>query len=232
MLTSAITSAALLGGFIGLPYFVNGPRVNKDNVQVPSVLSLQPDQARMLLDPMGLSLVISEQRADDKAEAGSIAQQSPMQGSWVKKGTPVQVVISTGQNESQVPGLTSLPVEEAMQKLTGVGLKVGTITKQKSDSVEADHVIASVPVAGETVEPDSVVNLIVSEGKQSEVPNVVGRGLSQAKEMLKEQGFEVGSVRYGYDEDRRAGIVLRQDPEADALADEGSAVSLIVNESD
>lgn len=229
MITSAITSAALLAGFMGFPYFMSNLR-NKDNIQVPSVLGLQPEQARMILGPAGLSLVISEQRNDEKVEAGNIAQQSPMQGSWVKKGTAVRVVISTGQNALQVPGLTSLPLEEAMQKLANSSLKVGTVTRQKSDSIEKDHVIASAPVAGETVEPDAIVNLIVSDGKQNKVPNVIGRGLGTAKQMLKEAGFEVGHVAYSYDDDRRAGVVLRQDPEADALADDGSEVKLVVNE--
>jgi serine/threonine-protein kinase len=229
MITAAITSAAMLAGFMGFPYFMSNLR-SKDNVQVPSVMGLQPDQARMLLGPIGLTLVISEERNDDKVEVGDIAQQNPMQGSWVKKGTAVQVVISTGSNALQVPGLTSLALEEAMQMLTNNSLKVGTVTRQKSDSVEANHVIASAPIAGETVEPNTVVNLIVSDGKQTAVPNVIGRGLSRAKGMLKEAGFEVGHVGYSYDEDRRAGVVLRQDPEADAMADDGTAVKLVVNE--
>ncbi len=229
MITAAITSAAMLAGFMGFPYFMSNLR-NKDNVQVPSVVGLTPDLARTILSPTGLRLVIAEKRNDEKVEAGNIAQQSPMQGSWLKKGAAVQVAISTGNNALQVPGLTSLPLEEAMQKLTSSSLKVGTVTRQKSESVEANHVIASAPVAGETVEPETVVNLVVSDGKQTKVPNVIGRGLSRAKEMLKEAGFTVGRVGYTYDDDRRAGVVLRQDPEADAMADEGSEVKLVVNE--
>lgn len=229
MITSVVTSAAMLAGFMGLPYFMSSVR-NKDNVQVPSVIGLKPDQARMLLGPTGLTLVIAEQRTDDKVEAGNIAQQNPMQDSWVKKGTAVQVVISTGINALQVPGLTSLPLEEAMQKLTSSSLKVGTVTRKKSESIEANHVVATVPVAGETVESNTIVNLIVSDGRQAKVPNVIGMGLGRAKKMLEESGFKVGPVRYSYDDDRRAGVVLRQEPGADALADEGSEVALVINE--
>jgi eukaryotic-like serine/threonine-protein kinase len=232
MITAAITSAAILAGFMGLPYLLGNLPASRDNVQVPSLLALKPDQARMLLDPMGLSLVISEQTDDEKVEAGSIAQQNPMQGSWVKRGTSVQVVISSGLSKLQVPGLTSVSLDEAMQKLTSLGLRLGTITHQKNDSVGANHVIASVPVAGEAVAPNSTVNLIVSDGKQTKVPNIIGKGLTQAKDQLVRQGFVVGNVTYSYDEDHRPGVVLRQDPAGDAFAEEGATIHLVINQSD
>lgn len=232
MFTSAITSAAMLVGFIGLPYVVGDRQESKDNIQIPSLIGLTPDQARLLLDPLGLSLIISEQREDNKVEIGHIAQQNPMQGSWVKRGTSIQLVLSKGKTTLQIPGLTGLPIEEAVQKLSQIGLKVGKITREQSESVTEEHVITSVPVAGKAIDPASSVDLVVSEGSKVKVPDVVGKGLRVAKNLLIESGLVVGRVVYGYNEDRRGGIVLRQEPEADSMLDKGSSIRLVVNESD
>ncbi len=230
IVTAALTSAVM---FLVLPHLQRGGAFGSNNVQVPSVRGLRPEQARMMLGPSGLSLVISEERDDDRVEAGHIIQQNPMEGSWVKRGVEIQVVLSQGKTKIEVPAVSGDSLTEAMNKVSAAGLRVGAVTRQPNDMVEPDQVVTTIPPGGENVAAKTPVNLVVSSGKtEAEVPKVVGKGLRAAKEELAAAGFEVGKVRYSYDEDRSGGVVLRQDPVAAASAPKGSTVSLVVNQMD
>ena len=232
IITAAFTSAAVT---IILGTLATGRSISfsSADIEVPSVMGLRPDQARMLLEGRSLFLLISDQREDAKIEAGHIIQQNPMEGSRIKKGSNVQVVLSTGLSKSQVPGIVGLTSEEAQRALINAGFKPGSVSRQASDSVAAEHVITSLPVTGEMAQRGSAVDLVVSSGKDLViVPNVVGKGLKQAKDELAQAGFQVGNVSYSYDEDRRGGLVLKEEPAAGEMADKGAKINLVVNESD
>jgi serine/threonine-protein kinase len=230
IITAAITSAAVT---VLLAFFTTGRPFPGSDVEVPSVVGLRRDQARILLESRSLFLIIASEREDAKVEAGHVIQQNPMEGSRVKKGASVQVDLSTGFSKVQVPGIVGLTLDEAVRVLTTAGLKQGTVTRQPSDSVPADHVMTSLPLSGETASPGAAVDMAVSSGKElSLVPDFVGKSLKVAKEELAKAGFQLGKVSTTYDEDRRGGLVLKQEPAARAMAEKGAAIDLVVNESD
>jgi eukaryotic-like serine/threonine-protein kinase len=66
----------------------------------------------------------------------------------------------------KVPEVAGLTRDEAEQKLTSVGLKVGEVGSIPSDSVAAGTVISPGIDAGTPVEPGTEVNLTVSSGPQ------------------------------------------------------------------
>ena len=51
-----------------------------------------------------------------------------------------------------------------------------------------------------------------------------------ARELLEQQGFKIGKIRYAYDGDRSGGLVLNQSPSVGAPAPAGAVVDLTVNE--
>ena len=186
-------------------------------VEVPSVMNLRPDQARMLLEHRQLLLAISGEEQSAATPQGQIMRQSPLGGSLVRGGSSIHVTLSKGSADLKVPELTALTLTEAMHQLTGAGLQVGVITRQAHPTVEEGQVISSIPPAGDKTKPGTSVNLEVSTGQeQYKVPKVIGRGLTHAKKALESAGFVTGKVTYNFDEDRRGGIVLRQDPAADS----------------
>lgn len=73
-----------------------------------------------------------------------------------------QIVLST-VNVPDVVGLTQAAAESAV---TGVGLTVGTVTEQYSDTVPAGQVISQNPASGTRVAPGTAVGLVVSLGSQ------------------------------------------------------------------
>jgi eukaryotic-like serine/threonine-protein kinase len=247
-LTAAIVSAATFFGLRtwftgGIGPGSAGPAVVEE-VEVPPITGLRPDQARKLLEPRALLLVIAEQREDPRVEAGQIVQQTPLEGSRVKRGAEVRVTLSSGAPAGtsatvQVPALTRLPLAAASQMLSGVGLKVGVVTRAAPSGVAADQVISSSPAAGERVPLGAAVALTVAgaaaavaTGEEVKVPALIGKHVKQATAELVAAGLKPGKVTYGFDEDRRGGVVIKQSPAPEAKAPKGTAVNLVVNESD
>jgi len=228
IVTSIIVSA---GTFFGLRALVVGGA--EQGVVVPPLAGLRTDQARKLLEAKGLMLMVIEQREDPKVAAGLIASQVPLDGSKVKSGAEVRVVISKGSSQRQVPTLVNLTLAAATQSLTVVGFTVGIVTRQPDDKVQKDLILSSTPAAGQMAASGTAVALVLSDGPAGiEVPKVVYQRLAHARRTLTEAGFKVGRVTQTYDEDHRGGVVLRQTPVAGAKAPRGSEVTLVVNEDD
>jgi hypothetical protein len=61
-----------------------------------------------------------------------------------------------------------------------------------------------------------------------EVPNVVGKPIAQAKNILGEAGLAAGSIESAETNEQSPGNVLDQDPDAGDTADKGQAVNLVV----
>jgi serine/threonine-protein kinase len=202
-------------------------------VSAPMLVGLTQDQARQVLGPMKLLLVVAERREDVSMAQGKISSQAPSAGSEMKPGETVRVVVSSGQGRVKVPAMAGLTLASAVEVLTSAGLKPGTVTRKPSATVGRDQLLDSFPAAGTMVSSGATVSLVVSLGPQQvQVPRVVGQRLGQAKKMLTELGFSLGRVRYSYDEDRRGGVVLSQSPAGESAAKKGATVNLVVNESD
>jgi len=233
LLTSLVTSAAVSYGVVR---FFAPPTVapaSSGPTDVPTIVGLKPEQARQLLGVHGLLLMLSEERDDAKIEAGAICEQRPLPGSRVPRGTQVQAIVSSGQSRRvQVPPLAGGTAEAAAAQLHAAGLAIGVTTEQPSDLAKG-LVISSRPASGTEVAPGTKVDLLVSHGPEEvEVPDVVRKGLSRARKMLKEAGLDLGRTTYDYDEDYGGGIVLNQRPEAGERVPKGTKIHLEVNESD
>lgn len=229
---SAVTAVIVASGtFFGLRAMVGASSADA-GVVVPPLTGLRTDQARKLLEAKGLMLMVTEQREDPKVAEGLIASQVPLEGSKVKSGAEVRVVVSKGSNQVQIPTLKNLTIEAATQALTVVGFKAGAVTRQNHEEVKKDLVIATIPPTGQTAAKGSAIGLIMSDGPAGvEVPKVVYMGGRKARKTLEDLGFKV-KTRITYNEDHRGGIVLSQDPKEGVKAAPGSEVTIVVNDDD
>jgi beta-lactam-binding protein with PASTA domain len=233
ILTSIITSVIVFFALRMLDergLFPKG-KTASEAVEVPSLLGVRPDQARELLKGRDLLLTLSGEHEDSKYPAGSIASQAPLPGSQAARGSSVQAVVSRGLGQLQVPNLVGLKAEEALRLLGAAGLQAAPQKSAPSTTVPAGNIAQTEPPAGAPVPPQSVVTLVVSSGAATKViPRVTGMRLPRARKLLEEAGFTVGKVRYGVDEDRMGGLVLKQEPAENAQAAPGTPVDLTVNE--
>lgn len=132
--------------------------------KVPSVVGNTETAAKGMLSDAELVPEASYQYSD-KAE-GIVISQSPADGSMVKKGDTVTIVVSQGQERVPVPGLQGKTQEQAVAALQEGRLDAGTVESDYDEEVPKGQVIRQTPQAGESVYVGSKVNFVVSLGKK------------------------------------------------------------------
>lgn len=196
---------------------------------VPELTGLSRQGADVLLHERGLRMEVSRERPTTEAEPGTVLEQTPLPGSRVLRGAPVRIVVATGPAAVEMPAVIGQPLERARATLEGLGLKLGPVTEEQGGT--PGSVLEAVPAAGQQVMPGQFVVLTVAAASVK-VPKLVGERIRNARARLKSAGLKVGHTRERYDANRRAYVVLSQDPEAGAAAEPGSNVDLVINEGD
>jgi serine/threonine-protein kinase len=93
-------------------------------VDVPDVVGDEEDSAREDLLDEGLKVRIAPERVFSDEDEGSVARQSPAEGSPAAEGDTVTLTISKGQDEVEVPDVEGLNRKQARKKLEKAGFEV------------------------------------------------------------------------------------------------------------
>lgn len=101
------------------------------------------------------------------AAQGAVLSQDIEAGKKVAAGTKVDLVVNISKGQSVVPDLKGLTLSDARERLSSMGLMVGSVTT-KEDSAPKSTVIGAEPEFGKVLSEGSVVTLIVSGGKKEE----------------------------------------------------------------
>jgi eukaryotic-like serine/threonine-protein kinase len=232
MARTALVTILLAIGFTTATYlgmhFVVLPRLPVHAVDVPSLSGLTPDQARGLLEPRGLLLILDEERPDERAAPGTLIDQRPLAGSRLRRGEDVHAAVAKAV---RMPKLVGMTVDAARDALEQLKLKPGTQTEVPSATAPKGQVLAQNPVPGAEGRPDGTVDLQLSAGPAAQpVPSVVGKSKSGAKDVLEKAGFAVGALHVGSNDDYDSGVVIRQQPPANTPAAPGTKIDLTIND--
>jgi len=129
----------------------------------------------------------------------------------------------------EVPNVTGLPQDEALQRLQTDGFQVRTFF-ESSDTVDAGNVIRTNPTFGTEVEEGSTIEVFVSSGPEEfPVPPVVGQTREEAERMIVAAGLTVGQVTQRADANFAEGIVIEQSPSAGVRVGSEAPVNLVVS---
>ena len=134
-------------------------------VPVPNVVGATETNAANALKDVNLKVEKQYEYSSD-VEAGNVISQNPTAGSTAEEGATVTLVISQGKEDVKMPNVVGSGRESAVNTIEGLGLVVGTITEEYSDTVDEGKVISQSVVADKTVQPGTTVNLVVSLGKK------------------------------------------------------------------
>lgn len=107
--------------------------------------------------------------ADDKTASGYVVSTDPAGNTSVKKGSKVNIYVSTGPTDTQVkvPAVIGMPLETAKARLQDAGLVVGEVTQADDSGQAAGTVLETDPLPGNKVSSGTTVNIVVSSGEQS-----------------------------------------------------------------
>lgn len=133
-------------------------------VKVPYLQLLSLREAEIALSENDLELGKVEYDNSETVNKDLIISQSIGAGEQVLYGTSVNVVLSKGPvAQIQVPNLVGKTFDEAKLILDEVGLTMGLIHYKVNETYQQDIILEQTPVAGETVVPDTPINIILSK---------------------------------------------------------------------
>jgi len=133
-------------------------------------------------------------------------------------------------NQKTVPDLQGKTVAEATQLLNEQSLKLGTQETTYSATVPKDQIVSQDPPANSRVEPQTKVNIVVSQGQEiATVPDVSKQTLEDATKTLEQAGFQVKQGDPENSPDIDAKLVIRQTPTAGSQAPKGTIVTIILS---
>lgn len=197
-------------------------------VMVPSVVGLEQEEAEKILTDLDFEVDVTE-RPSDTIETGRVLSQDPEKDTQAPKGSTVKIVVSTGLEQIEVPGVVGESQTDAEKILTDKNL-LPRIEYEEDDQAEAGKVIRQDPPAGEMVDSGSIVNLIVSKGAGEEiVPDVIGQPLAQAQAAIQEQGFRFANPTREPSSSVPEGSVISTDPPEGTSLPRNSVIKIVVS---
>jgi beta-lactam-binding protein with PASTA domain/tRNA A-37 threonylcarbamoyl transferase component Bud32 len=130
---------------------------------VPDLSDATVDEATALLTEQNLTLGNTSEESSDSIDAGHIISQDPAANEEVAKDTPVDVVVSSGPEitDVNVPDVTCLSFGQAKSQLTAAGLQINNDGTAPTNPLcsNPNKIAAQDPAAGDTVPSGTVVNV-------------------------------------------------------------------------
>ncbi len=134
------------------------------------------------------------------------------------------------KKDIEVPDFKGMTVEEAEDKADSLNIKIKIGEYEYSEDYEQDEIMSQDPEDGTMVAKDTVITVNVSKGAETgAVPNLIGKTESEAKTMIKEYGFKVGTVTEEEGTEEK-GTVIAQDPKAGEEAKQGDTINITISD--
>ncbi|MFL6239011.1 MAG: Stk1 family PASTA domain-containing Ser/Thr kinase [Actinomycetes bacterium] len=225
---------AVLGIFIGAALVAKAlfSGSGSSGVPTPDVLGKPLAQAEQEITAAGLvvgTVTPAYQGASGCDQPkGRVCNQSPLGKIASNKGASVNLTVSLGRQQVQVPNVVDLSRNDATKALKDAKLAVGSITEQDSTQ-KSGTVLSQTPAAGATVDAGGKVDLVIASGKTA-LPDVVGLDVNAATDQLHQAGFSVSTKSQPTNDPTQIGKVLTQSPAGGngATASSGTTVTLTV----
>jgi beta-lactam-binding protein with PASTA domain len=201
------------------------------SIEVPSVQGLSPEQARALLEPRGLLLVLDGE-TPDPSPPGDLVQQRPLAGSQVTRGSSVHALIAVRPPPPAAAPPAPVSPAPAAPPVVAAAAQAPAPNPVAPAPPPAPHPVAPAPPTASPAlrAPSAPPRRAETEtAQESVVPKLIGRRLQQARDSIERSGYVVGDLRYETDDDVAPERVLRQQPPPGTHAPPGSRIDLVVN---
>jgi serine/threonine-protein kinase len=196
-------------------------------VEVTRVIGMPVEDAVDLLEGDGFEVDTIEEPNED-FDAGIVFDQNPVGGFKAEEGSTVTLKVSAGAELVPVPDVIGSQIDDARRLLSGEGF---TVREEPipSEDIPVGEVVDQNPAGGAEAPRGSEVVLQVSSGPEERpVPDVAGRTVAEASNILGQNGFTV-TQRSEPSTEVEEGRVIGTDPPADTPLPKGATVQLIVS---
>ena len=135
---------------------------------------------------------------------------------------------NTGE-KVEVPMVLNLDQSQAVNELERRGLKANIARTEESDEYEIGKVMSQDPEQNSKVDRGTVINLVISGGREVEVPDLRNMTLSQADETLKAIGLRLGRTNPQTSDSVDKDLIISQTPRSTSKLQAGSEVDVTVS---
>ena len=226
---AVVAAIAAVVALVAIAAFALGGNSSGEQIEVPDVTGQTLDQAKTAIQSAGFKVGNVTQSYSDSVESGKVVSQDPAAKTKKAKGSTINLTVSQGTQEIEVPDLVGKTADEAKKLLQANGLKYKAGTAEYSDSVDKDRIARQDVAAGSKVAKDTVVTYYLSLGSEgTSVPDVVGQTRSSATATLNNAGFYV-TVDQQYSDTVEEGVVISQTPSSGSKLKAEGTVNIVVS---
>jgi len=196
---------------------------------VPPVSSLTVDEATVILAPLELGVEVVEEFSED-VPAGTVIRTDPASGENARKGSPVTLFVSKGQERYLIPSdLAGKDPNDATSVLEALTLVISGKNEVFDEVIPAGKVVSTDPVGGTSVKRETPVTILVSKGPAPvEVPPIIGTLITDATTTLGPLGLTTETIREDFD-DSVAGTILSTDPIPGTTVPKGTVIKVVLS---
>lgn len=181
---------------------------------------------------MKKGLMINKLKVEPSETVGEnvIISQSPDEGTTVKRGQTINVIVSSGRSPIIMPNLKQKTLKEAQIRLENARLGNVSIVEEYN-LLPKGMVISQKPIAEQEVYSDTLIELVVSKGPENpeiSMPNLLGRTKEEATSLLKELNLDLGTITPAYSQEKE-GIVIEQSVKVGERVKEGVKIDFKIS---
>ncbi len=219
----------VIGAFIGIGWaFLSGGSgdATTGQVTIPEVAGQTIDGAKEALTSAGLKVADEvKQKHSDEYKKNTVIGTEPEAGTKVDRDSTVTLIVSKGPETVEVPNVIGQDEDAAKEALESAGFSVQTVREPTNQP--PGKVFKMSPKPGTQRPKGSVVKIYVPV-EATELPNVVGQTLDDARETLEGAGFKV-RVQQQPSDTVPAGSVISMSPPGGTSLTPGRTVTLVVS---
>ena len=145
----------------------------------------------------------------------------------LKSGSEVVLLLSKGVRMVALPSIVGKPSSEARRNLNAAGLDLGSVSERVTTEYGENGIVMSTNPSSGPVPEGSTVDVVVSVAG-ARIPDFGGLSYENARNRLKELGFERIDKKEEYAANRVAGNIIRSEPGSKNLVALDKHVRLIV----
>lgn len=194
------------------------------------VVGLTEEEAVAALREAKISFEIVREDSET-VEAGKVISQSILEGVTLKEDDRVQIVISKGVEEVNVPDVVGKSAEDARTLLVTAGFVVDE-EEEYDEEVAQGLVISQDPDGNTSAAKGSTITIVVSRGEEvrvAKVPDLKKKTVTEAEAALTEVKLSLGNVNQEYSDSIPEGKVIKQSIAEGTEVKEGTSVDITIS---
>ncbi|MET8247448.1 Stk1 family PASTA domain-containing Ser/Thr kinase [Streptomyces sp. NPDC005202] len=216
----------LVGAILIGRWAFSGNGAGNDTVAVPNFVDQTRQDARSMADNVGLKVSFTSKACDNEPK-GKICSQDPKPDNKVKKGSTVNLVVSTGAPKVAVPSVIGLSLDDAKAKLEGDDYQFHVETKTRESTENPNTVLDQDPVSGKEVQKGATITLVIAKAaEKSTVPDVTGQSCDAAKQQMQANNLVGTCTEVDTNDPNQVGKVIQTSPQAGSQVDKNSTVTI------